>query len=108
MILYILIDILKRSDNMKMEHVDGENKGNIILYALSTCGWCKKTKEFLINLGVEFSYIFVDLLEEEEKDEIIENIKKWNPQRSFPTLVINDEKCIVGYKEDEIKEALGL
>jgi len=93
---------------MKIEHVDGENKGKIILYALSTCGWCKKTKEFLNSLGVEFSYIFVDLLEEQEKEEIMEDVIKWNPRRSFPTIVINDEKCIVGYKEDQIKEALGL
>ena len=93
---------------MKIEHVDGKNKGKIILYALSTCGWCRKTKEFLNGLGVEFSYIFVDLLEEQEKDEIMEDVIKWNPRRSFPTVIINDEKCIVGYKEDQIKEALGL
>jgi hypothetical protein len=35
-------------------------------------------------------------------------LEKWNPRRSFPTVVINEEKCIVGYKEDDIKEALGL
>jgi glutaredoxin len=93
---------------MKIEHVDGENKGNIILYALSTCGWCRKTKEFLNSLGVEFSYVFVDLLGDQEKDEIMEDVIKWNPRRSFPTLVINDEKCVVGYKENQIKEALGL
>jgi glutaredoxin len=93
---------------VKIEHVDGENKGKIILYALSTCGWCRKTKEFLNGLGVEFSYVFVDLLEEQEKDEIMEDVIKWNPRRSFPTLVINDEKCIVGYKEDQIREALGI
>ena len=93
---------------MKIDHVDGKNKGNILLYALSTCGWCKKTKEFLNSLGVEFSYIFVDLLEEQEKDEIMEDVKKWNPRCSFPTLIINDEKCIVGYKEDQIEEAIGL
>ena len=93
---------------MKIEHVDGDNKGKILLYALSTCGWCKKTKKFLTSLGVEFSYIFVDLLEEKERDEIMEDVKKWNPRRSFPIVVINDEKCIVGYKEDQIKEALGI
>lgn len=93
---------------MKIEHVEGKNKGKILLYALSTCGWCKKTKEFLKKLGVEYSYIFVDLLEGQEKDDIMEDVKKWNPRCSFPTVVINDEKCIVGYKEDQIKEALGL
>ena len=91
---------------MKIEHVDGKNKGKILLYALSTCGWCKRTKELLNKLGVEYSYIFVDLVEENEKDDLMENLIKFNPRRSFPTLLINDNECIVGYKEDEIKKAL--
>lgn len=91
---------------MKIEHVEGKNKGKILLYALSTCGWCKKTKDFLNKLAVEYSYIFVDLVEGNERDEVMDDIKKWNPRCSFPTMVINDEKCIIGYKEDEIKKAL--
>jgi glutaredoxin len=97
-----------RSDIMEIEHVDGEDKGKIMLYALSTCSWCRKTKELLTELGVRFDYIFVDYLEGNEKDDTMDEVKKWNPRCSFPTLVINDEKCIVGYKEDQIKEALGL
>ena len=93
---------------MRIEHVKGKNKGKILLYALSTCGWCKKTKDFLKNLGLEYSYIFVDLVDDKEKDKVMDDVRKWNPRCSFPTVVINDKKCIVGYKEDEIKEALGL
>jgi glutaredoxin len=93
---------------IKIEHVAGENKGKILLYALSTCGWCRKTKQFLEDLGVEYSYIFVDLLEEDDKDDIIKDVKKRNPRISFPTIIVNDEKCIIGFKEDEIREALDL
>ena len=93
---------------MKIEHVKGENRGKILLYALSTCGWCKKTKDLLSKLDVEYSYIFVDQVEGSEKDKVMDDVKKWNPRCSFPTLVINDKECIIGYKEDEIKEALGL
>jgi len=92
----------------KIEHIKGTNKGKILLYALSTCIWCKKTKDFLNSLGVEYSYIFVDLMDESDKDRIMDEVKKWNPACSFPTIVINDKQCIVGYKEDIIKEALGL
>jgi glutaredoxin-like protein NrdH len=92
---------------MPMQIVNGENKGKLVLYALSTCGWCKKTRMLLEDLGVEYNYIYVDLLEGEERKEIIEQVKKWNPQLSFPTLVVNDEKCIVGFNEDEVKETLG-
>ena len=91
---------------LQVEHVEGKNKGKIMLYALSTCGWCRKTKELLNELGVEYEYIYVDLLEDEDEDTAMEEVKKWNPGRSFPTLVI-DDKCIVGFKEDEIREALG-
>ncbi len=93
---------------IKIEHIKGKNKGKILLYALSTCIWCKKTKDFLNSLGVEYSYIFVDLMDESDKDRIMDEVKKWNPACSFPTIVINDKQCIVGYKEDIIKEALGL
>jgi glutaredoxin len=91
---------------MQLETVKGENKGKIILYALSTCVWCRKTKELLEDLGVEFSYIYVDLLDGEENDDAMEEVRKWNPRCSFPTLVINDKTVISGFKEDEIIEAL--
>ena len=91
---------------MKIEKVKGKNKGKIMLYALSTCVWCKKTRKFLEGLGVEYDYVYVDQLDEDDRNKTIEEIEKWNPRCSFPTLVFNDEKCVVGYKEDEIKEAL--
>ncbi len=90
-----------------IEHIKGKNKGKIMLYALSTCGWCKKTKELLNKLGVEYSYIFVDLLSGNDKDKVMKDIEKWNSNLSFPTLIINNQKCIVGFKEDKIKEAIG-
>ncbi len=92
--------------NMAMEHVEGKNKGNVVLYALSTCGWCKKTRMLLENLGVEFNYVYVDLTEGEERSKVIEDVQKWNPQLSFPTVVINNKDVIVGFKEDQIKEKL--
>ncbi len=89
-----------------MKTVSGKDKGKILLYALTTCVWCKKTKKLLNDLGVKYSFIFVDELKSREKDKTMKRLKKWNPRCSFPTVVINDKKCIVGFKEDEIKEAL--
>lgn len=93
---------------MEMKHIKGENRGHIFLYALSTCVWCKKTKRLLNELEVDYYYIDVDLLGGEEKTKKMEELERWNPKRSFPTLVINNKKCIVGYKEEEIREAIGL
>jgi glutaredoxin len=93
---------------IEVEHVKGENKGKIMLYALSTCGWCNKTKQLLSDLGLEFDFVYVDLLEDDEQDKAMDEVRKWNPRCSFPTIVFNDETVITGFREDEIKEALGL
>jgi glutaredoxin-like protein NrdH len=90
---------------MDFVRVDGKDNGDITLYALSTCIWCKKTKELLTSLGVGFNYVYVDLLKGEERANAINEIKHYNPSTSFPTLVIGD-KAIVGYREKEIREAL--
>jgi len=93
---------------MNVVHVKGKYKADILLYAISTCGWCKKTKNLLNKLGVEYSYINVDLLDGKEKEKIDEEVKKWNPNRNYPTIVINNKICIVGFKEDKVKEVLKL
>ncbi|MBW1737717.1 MAG: glutaredoxin family protein [Deltaproteobacteria bacterium] len=77
------------------------------IYTLSTCSHCKATKRFLDKCNIKFEFEDVDLLEGEERAAILEEVKKWNPDCSFPTIIIGD-KVIVGYKEDEIREALGL
>jgi glutaredoxin-like protein NrdH len=91
---------------MKMEHVSGKNKGQVILYGLSTCVWCKKTKQLLDQMGVEYDFVEVDLLPGDEKNRATDEVKKLNPRCSFPTLAVN-QQCIVGYEEQKIKEALG-
>ncbi len=77
------------------------------LYALSTCSHCKDTKEFLNQCGVDYDCVDVDTLEPEKRKVYLEEVKKLNPQCTFPTLVI-DDKVIVGFKKDEIKKDLGI
>lgn len=93
---------------MQFNVVKGKNKGKIQLYGLSTCIWCKKTKELLDKIGCEYEYIFIDLLDEKNRQNALKEVKKWNPRSSFPTVVINNKKCIIGFKEEELKEALNL
>ena len=85
-----------------------ENKDeNIKLYALTTCIHCRNTKDFLNRCGLDFECVEVDQLEGEERKAMIEEVKKLNPSCSFPTIVIGN-KVIVGFKKDEIQEALNI
>ena len=77
------------------------------LYTLSTCSHCKATKILLNECAVKYEFTDVDLLTGEERSAIIEEVKKINEECSFPTIIIGD-KIIIGHKEKEIREALGL
>ncbi len=91
---------------MNTTHINGENKGSILLFALSTCGWCKKVKDLLDELNVEYDYVYADLTQGEERNKIVSQLKNYNSKISFPTLIINETNVIVGYNPDEIKELL--
>lgn len=84
-----------------------ENNKDVQIYSLSTCSHCTSTKQLLDECTVKYNFVDVDLLSGEERKAIIEDVKKFNPRCSFPTIIIG-EQVIVGYKEKEIKEALGL
>ncbi|MDD3845652.1 MAG: glutaredoxin family protein [Syntrophorhabdaceae bacterium] len=93
---------------MAMTHVDGKDKGSLVLYTLSTCVWCRMMKSFLAKMDVGYDYVDVDTLEDEEKARVIDDLKRWNPKCSFPSLVVNGETCIIGFNEDTARKALGL
>ena len=79
----------------------------IKIFSLSTCSHCKSTKKLLSECTVQYDFVDVDLLEGEERKAILEDVRKFNPKCSFPTIIIG-EKVIVGFREAEIREALGL
>jgi glutaredoxin len=84
------------------------NEHHTVFYGLSTCVWCKRTRRFLEDQGIAFDYIYVDLLSGQEREEVLAKVRRWNPGASFPTLVVDNSRCVVGYKPEEIKEVLGL
>jgi glutaredoxin-like protein NrdH len=90
---------------MEITHVNGKDVGEVFLYALSTCQWCRKTKELLEESGVAFDYMYVDLLPEEEMKQAFEELKECNPRLGFPTVRIRGE-CIVGFQEEKIREGI--
>jgi len=94
---------------MQFSKVSGQkNQHKVVLYALSTCAWCKMTKQFLKDNDVEYEYIDVDLCEEEDKQKIREHIQSKGGLLSYPTIIIDDNLLITGFRKDKLTEALGL
>ena len=91
---------------MRFTKVEGTKKDHkVTLYALSTCGWCRRTKELLDRLDVEYEYLFCDLCEGDERAEAVAAVKALNPRGSYPTLKIDDE-VVVGFDEERLMELL--
>lgn len=80
---------------------------SVTLYTLSTCGACKATRKLLDKLKVVYEFTDVDLLKTDEQNAILEKIRVVNPSCAFPTIFVGD-KVVVGFKENEIRKALGL
>jgi len=76
-----------------------------MLYALSTCPFCKMAKKFFESRNIPFDSVDVDLLEKEEKEKTVQKVQEISGRRAFPVIVIG-ETIIVGYDELRIKEAL--
>lgn len=89
-------------------HVEGARRDKrVFLWALSTCMWCNKTKKLLEDNSIDYRYVFVDELRGEERERALEEVRRHNPALSFPTILIGD-KCVIGFDEKRIREALGI
>ena len=91
-------------------HEAGEKKGcKIIVYALSTCGFCKRALAFLRDNSVDFEFLYVDKLDKETKDNIIKNLKeKFDRRVAFPFLIRDDEECMVGFNTEKYENLLDI
>ena len=92
---------------METKKVEGSNtKHNVFLYTLSTCGWCKKTKQLLKDKEIAYEYIDLDTCSKEDQKKAIEILKEKKIPVAFPVIVVNDDKVIQGFKKDDILEAI--
>ncbi len=85
-----------------------KNNHKVAVYALSTCVWCKLTKQFLKDNDIEFEYVDVDLLDDEDKMQAHETISSKGGMLSYPTTIIDDKTVVTGFRKDQLKEALGV
>lgn len=94
---------------MKAVKISGKNnKHKVLLYALSTCAWCKLAKNFLKKNEIEHEYVDVDLCTEEDKDKIKRDILNKGGSLSYPAIIIDNKILINGFRKDKLKEVLEL
>jgi glutaredoxin-like protein NrdH len=94
---------------MPFSKVQGTNKQHkVIVYAISTCVWCKMTKQYLKDNNIEYDYMDVDLCTPEEKEKIHQDILKRGGALSYPTTIVDGKTLITGFRKDLLKEALQL
>ena len=78
----------------------------IKFYSLSTCIWCRKTRAHLDENKIAYQEITVDKLAGKEREAAMQELAKHNASKSFPTLIFAEDKVVVGFKPDQIRDAL--
>lgn len=86
-----------------------ERPREITVYALSTCGFCKRALAFLDANNIAYRYVYMDKLDFDVKEKIKAALReRFNEHVSFPYAVIDERETLVGFIEpDWRKKALG-
>jgi glutaredoxin len=97
-------------ETLKYTAVDGERKDHdITVYALSTCGFCKRALAFLNTKKMAYRFIHMDLVPLETKNEAKKELKeKFKDDVAFPFAVIDGERHLVGFIEPDWIATLSL
>lgn len=75
---------------------------NVTVYSTSTCPFCIRTKQFLKDNNIQFTEYDVG----SDPDKAEEMIKK-SGQMGVPVIEV-DDKIVIGFDKEKIKEILGL
>jgi glutaredoxin len=93
-----------------IQTIIGKPTKDIMVFSLSndTCIWCDKTKNLLKQMGLQYSFVDVDLLDKPDQDEAYSEMWKYIPNSTtFPTVVINNGEFVIsGFSEQELKDLL--
>ncbi len=94
---------------MQFSKVSGKKADHkVTVYALSTCVWCKMTKQFLNDNGIAYEFVDVDLLNNGDKEKAHQAIVSKGGPLSYPTTIVDDKTVITGFRKDQLKEVLGV
>lgn len=79
-----------------------------VMYTLTTCRHCVHLKDFLDRHNINFHLVYVDDFESRARMAMMDVLRSRNPRGSFPTLVVPGGTVVVGFRESQVRAALGL
>ena len=82
------------------------NKHRVLMYAISTCGWCKRAKKMLKDMDVEYEYIDINLSNKKDRQKIRQDILGRGGKLVYPTIIIDNKILLVNPSKDKLKEVL--
>lgn len=97
-------------EKLAFTKVQGQNgEHDITVYALSTCGFCKRAMKFLDANSFSYHYIFLDNISIEAKNETKKELKAiYKTDIAFPFATLGKDKYLVGFIEADWKLSLGV
>lgn len=94
---------------MQTVKVPGKHsKHKVLLYAISTCGWCKRAKAFLNENSVQYEYLDIDTCNSEDQNKSMNDILNRGGRLAYPTIIVDDELLLTGPTPEKLREVLEL
>ena len=86
-------------DDIPFMIVEGNTtKKPLTVFALSTCGFCRRAISFLNDNNYTYRYVYMDKLEKPQQDSIRTYVKQtYRTMLSYPFLCIGEEDYLTGF-----------
>jgi glutaredoxin-like protein NrdH len=84
-----------------------DSRHDLTVYALSTCGYCKRALAYLQEKSLAFRYVYIDLLPPDVKTELKDELKeKFQRTLLFPFLVVDGKEATAGFDQEKWNDLL--
>lgn len=105
-----LLHVERAIDQVNYKTVEGDRQDHdVIIYALSTCAFCRRAIEYLKKNGVQFRYTYLDQIDVETKRSVKRELsERFDNIVVFPILVVDDQRAYSGFTEAVWVRALDL
>ena len=86
-------------DSLDFETKEGQKtEKDLTLFALTTCSFCKRAKEFLDSNGFKYRYVNMDKVDPDAKKKFkLEFTETYNKRLTYPTLLIDEKEMLTGF-----------